>query len=154
MEKYHGFDQQFYEWLFDKIVTDGGLRLQIIASDMGTSILTLVNQLQKQYDPKHPLNLFRKQYGNIYEALKAMKSKPFFDLDSMVIRMKKPEVVRTLGIKKDLMEKYEKKLISNEQEEIKIMKINHENLCTKCDKVYNVNVNGVCPKGGNHNGKY
>ena len=35
MEKYHGFYQQFYEWLFDKIITDGGLRLQLIASDMG-----------------------------------------------------------------------------------------------------------------------
>jgi hypothetical protein len=83
-----------------------------------------------------------------------MKSKPFFDLDSMVIRMKKPEVVRTLGIRKDMMEKYEAKLVSNEQEEVKIMKINHENLCTKCDKVYNVNVNGACAKGGNHKGKY
>ncbi len=34
------------------------------------------------------------------------------------------------------------------------MKINHENLCTKCDKVYNVNVNGACAKGGHHKGKY
>jgi hypothetical protein len=45
-----------------------------------------------------------------------MKKKPFFDLDNMVIRMKKPEVVRTLGIRKDLMEKYEAKLIHNEKE--------------------------------------
>lgn len=36
MQKYHGFDNIFYEWLFEKIVNDGGLRLQIIASDMGT----------------------------------------------------------------------------------------------------------------------
>ena len=39
MEKYNGFDQQFYEWLFDKIATDGGLRLQIIASDMGSCLV-------------------------------------------------------------------------------------------------------------------
>ena len=58
---------------------------------------------KKNFDTKDPLNLYRKQYGNIYEALKAMKSKPFFDLDSMVIRMKKPDIVRTLGIRKDLM---------------------------------------------------
>ena len=32
MEKYHGFDQAFYDYLFEKIVNDGGLRLQIIAS--------------------------------------------------------------------------------------------------------------------------
>ena len=38
MEKYHGFDQTFYEYLFDKVITDGGLRLQIIASDLGLSI--------------------------------------------------------------------------------------------------------------------
>ena len=35
MEKYHGFDQVFYDYLFEKIVTDGGLRLQIIASELG-----------------------------------------------------------------------------------------------------------------------
>lgn len=34
------------------------------------------------------------------------------------------------------------------------MKINHENVCTKCEKMYNVNVNGACSKGGNHKGKY
>jgi len=45
-----------------------------------------------------------------------MKSKPFFDLDSMVIRMKKPEVVRSLGIKDSLMEKYEAKLAYNIKE--------------------------------------
>lgn len=39
MDKYHGFDQQFYDYLFDRIVTDGGLRLQLIASDLGTSPL-------------------------------------------------------------------------------------------------------------------
>jgi hypothetical protein len=35
-----------------------------------------------------------------------MKNKPFFDLDAMVIRMKKPDEVRKLNIRKDLMEKY------------------------------------------------
>ena len=35
MEKYHGFDQHFYDYLFGKIVADGGLQLQIIASDLG-----------------------------------------------------------------------------------------------------------------------
>jgi hypothetical protein len=59
------------------------------------------------------LNLYRKQYGNIYEALKAMKKKPFFDLDSMVIRMKSPPIVRSLGIKEELMKKYEIKLLEN-----------------------------------------
>jgi hypothetical protein len=50
-----------------------------------------VKELQSGFDPKHPLNLYRKQYGNIFEALKAIKAKPYFLLDSMVIRMKKPE---------------------------------------------------------------
>ena len=75
------------------------------------------NELQKNYDAKDPLNLYRKQYGNIYEALKAMK-KPFFDLDNMVIRMKKPEVVREMKIRGDLMEKYEAKLKANLEKEI------------------------------------
>jgi hypothetical protein len=32
MQKYQGFDQQFYDYLFSHIVETGGLRLQIIAS--------------------------------------------------------------------------------------------------------------------------
>jgi len=63
----------------------------------------LVKELQAQFDPKHPLNIYRKQYGNIFEALKAINAKPYFILDNMVIRMKSPEEVRCLGIKKELM---------------------------------------------------
>ena len=48
-----------------------------------------MKDLQDNYDPKDPLNLFRKQYGNIYEALKAIKNQ-FFILDNMVIRMRSP----------------------------------------------------------------
>lgn len=59
MEKYHGFDQKFYDYLFQYVIINGGLRLQVIASD-------LVKELQEKYDAKDPLNLFRKQYGNIY----------------------------------------------------------------------------------------
>ncbi len=32
MQKYHSFDQQFYDYLFLHVVEKGGLRLQIIAS--------------------------------------------------------------------------------------------------------------------------
>jgi hypothetical protein len=39
MEKYHGFDQLFYEYLFEKLIKDGGLRMQIIAADLGTYAL-------------------------------------------------------------------------------------------------------------------
>ncbi len=41
--------------------------------------------------------------------------------------MKSPEEVRTLGIRKDLMQKYELKLIENRKKEIETMKINNEN---------------------------
>ena len=43
MEKYHGFDQTFYEFLFQKIVNDGGLRMQVIASELGTDVFNVVN---------------------------------------------------------------------------------------------------------------
>lgn len=45
----------------------------------------------------------------------------------MIIRMKKPQEVRQLGIKEDLMAQYEQRLVANRQKEIEIMKINHEN---------------------------
>jgi hypothetical protein len=35
MEKYHGFDKEFYAYLFDYIVLNGGLRLQVVASELG-----------------------------------------------------------------------------------------------------------------------
>lgn len=38
MEKYHGFDQQFYDFLFMKIVEDGGIRMQLIASELGRCV--------------------------------------------------------------------------------------------------------------------
>ncbi len=83
MQKDHTFDQDFYDFLFQYIVDNGGLRLQVIASD-------LVKDLQEKHGAKDPVNLFRKQYGNIFEALKAIKNQ-FYILDNMVIRMKKPD---------------------------------------------------------------
>jgi hypothetical protein len=50
----------------------------------------LVKDLQEKHGAKDPVNLFRKQYGNIFEALKAIKNQ-FYILDNMVIRMKKPD---------------------------------------------------------------
>lgn len=95
MEKYHGFDKEFYCYLFDYIVEHGGLRWQVVVADLGTVRGYPVNELQSKYDPKHNLNLFRKQYGNMYEALKPIKD-PFFVLDSSVIRMKKPSEIEAL----------------------------------------------------------
>ena len=73
----------------------------------------------------------------------------------MVIRMRSPEEVRILGIRKDLMQLYEVKLLENRKKEIEIMKINNENECQLCGKVYNINVNSAksC-NGGKHAPKY
>lgn len=111
--------------------------------------------MQAKFHPKDPLNIYRKQYGNIFEALKAIKAKPYFILDNMVIRMRSPEEVRTLGIRPDLMQKYEQQLLKNRAKEIEIMKINNENECKNCGKTYNVHVNpnGSCGKA-NHQPRY
>lgn len=39
MDKYHGFDQQFYDYLFGYVIDKGGIRLQVISSDLGTYCL-------------------------------------------------------------------------------------------------------------------
>lgn len=128
MEKYHGFDKEFYSYLFDYIVENGGLRWQIIVADLGRLCSNTVNELQGKYDAKHNLNLFRKQYGNMYEALKPIKD-PFFVLDSSVIRMKKPSDIEALHkggstsscyeeISKDAYTRYQQKLHENEQKEV------------------------------------
>ena len=36
MDKYHGFDQQFYEFLFGYVIERGGTRMQVLAADLGT----------------------------------------------------------------------------------------------------------------------
>ncbi len=35
MQKWHGGDRKFYDYLFDKIIQDGGTRQQVIAADLG-----------------------------------------------------------------------------------------------------------------------
>ena len=35
MEKYHGCDQQFYDFLFGYVIEKGGTRMQILAADLG-----------------------------------------------------------------------------------------------------------------------
>ena len=67
----------------------------------------------------------------------------------MVIKMRKPEEVRTLDIRADLMGKYEEKLQSNRLKEIGIMKVNNENECSVCGKVYNIHVKQPKVCGGN-----
>jgi hypothetical protein len=52
MEKYHGFDQTFYEYLFAKITKDGGLRMQVIASDVGTLLPTQLMSSSRSIHPR------------------------------------------------------------------------------------------------------
>ena len=54
------------------------------------------------------------------------------------------------------MARYEEQLKVNEQKEIEVMKINNENKCDQCGKIYNVNVNkaGLCKPGQAHTPKY
>jgi nitrate/TMAO reductase-like tetraheme cytochrome c subunit len=59
-----------------------------------------------------------------------------------------------LNLRPELMEEYEAKLKVNREQEIKVMKINFENECERCHKVYNVNVSKKCPDGSNHSPKY
>lgn len=48
MEKYHGFDHHFYDYLFEKIVNDGGLRMQVIASEVGKQLIYIGKKHDKQ----------------------------------------------------------------------------------------------------------
>lgn len=50
MEKYHGFDQAFYEFLFGYVIENGGVRMQVIASDLG-NFFHLCSQLSAKQLP-------------------------------------------------------------------------------------------------------
>ena len=53
--------------------------MQLPMSDLTTCMQKL--------DAKHDINLFRKQYGNLANCLKSIKS-PLFELDSMIVKLK------------------------------------------------------------------
>ena len=67
-------DRQFIEFLISYIVeTNPG--------DLTTNIAKVSQDIQAKYDPKHDLNLYRKQYGNLKDCLNTAAIKSVFKLD-------------------------------------------------------------------------
>ena len=72
-------EKQFIEFLVGFIVeTNPG--------DLQTNIAKVSKHIQDTYDPKHDLNLFRKQYGNLKDCINTESIKRVFALEGTSFR--------------------------------------------------------------------
>src|SRR5210317_1734613 len=80
-------EKQFIEFLIGYIVqTDPG--------DLLTNISKVSTHIQKEYDPKHELNLFRKQFGNLKDCVKQPAIQAVFCLEGTSFRFVHPTKVQ------------------------------------------------------------
>lgn len=124
MQGHLSSENEFQSYVLELICLHGGMRMQLTISD-------LTNHMQK-LDPKHNINLFRKQYGNTEKALKEVK-KPVYILDSMIVKSKPYEDVKSLAQQGVMLqshfELYDKTYHENEKKKIEVLKINNQNVC-------------------------
>jgi len=117
-------ENEFQCFILESICANGGTRMQLTISD-------LTNMMQK-LDPKHNINLFRKQYGNTEKALKEVK-KPIYILDNMIVKLKPYQDVKSLyqqGVMlDDHWNLYDQTYADNEKKKIEVLKINGQNIC-------------------------
>ena len=117
-------ENEFQAYVLELICHHGGTRMQLTISD-------LTNHMQK-LDPKHNINLFRKQYGNTEKALKEVK-KPLYILDNMIVKTRPYEEVKSLAQQGVMLpshfELYDKTYHENELKKIEVLKINNQNVC-------------------------
>jgi len=115
---------------------------------MQLTISDLTTMMQK-LDPKHNINLFRKQYGNTEKCLKEVK-KPIFILDNMVVKLKPYDAIKSLHSQGVMLDNhwnnYDKTYAENELKKIEVLKINGQNVCKTCGETYKTIINkmGIC----------
>lgn len=139
------YDEDFYTFILRKICDLGGTRMLLPISD-------LTKEMQK-LDPLDSINLHRKQYGNIDQALKALKIQ-FFIIDNSIIKLKSYEKIEELYNQKFISPEnfnyFQKQYEINEKKNIETMKINKQNKCSKCGEIYKeiINKQGECQADG------
>ncbi|CAD8122246.1 unnamed protein product [Paramecium sonneborni] len=125
------WEKEFYEFLMEIICKQNSIRLQMGSND-------IVNAMQK-LPPKHPVNMHRKQYGNLQQCFKAKKN-PFFSYtDNLVILLPKDKMdqLNQHGLV-PLYQLYVQTYDNVQKKLIEIMKINKENQCQVCGTIRNV----------------
>ena len=117
-------ENEFQVYILECICSKGGTRMQLTISDLTT--------MMQKLDPKHNINLFRKQYGNTEKSLKEVK-KPIYILDNMIVKLKPYADVKSLYHQGVMLENhwnlYDQTYAENEQKKIEVLKINNQNVC-------------------------
>ena len=140
-------EKQFIEFLIGYIVeTNPG--------DMITNIAKLSQHIQEKYDPKHDLNLHRKQFGNFKDCVKTDGMKCVFTIDGSCFKFvhwTKVEQAAQAGILtpaawavyQDGRRQYLTKHLT-------LCKNNKMNICKQCEAKYFLtnNEEGMCVKAG------
>ncbi|CAD8114499.1 unnamed protein product [Paramecium primaurelia] len=125
------WEKDFYEFLMEIICKQNSIRLQMASND-------IVNAMQK-LPPKHPVNMHRKQYGNLQQCFKAKKN-PFFSYtDNLVVLLPKDKMdqLNQHGLV-PLYQLYVQTYDNVQKKLIEIMKINKENQCQVCGVIRDV----------------
>ena len=79
-------EKEFIEYLIGFIVkTNPG--------DLNTNLEQVTKDLQDNYDPKHNLNLHRKQYGNLKSCVQLEATKMVFEIFGSAFRFLHPNKV-------------------------------------------------------------
>ena len=146
-------EKQFIEFLIGYIVeTNPG--------DLHTNIAKVSQHIQSKYDPKHDLNLFRKQYGNLKDCVKQAAIARVFQIDGTSFKFVHPNSVAAANDAGVLTEAawatYQDGRRQYLTKHLNMCKDNKMNICRHCEQKYFLTNNdeGSCNKNPVHEPQY
>ena len=139
-------EKNFIEFLIDYIVeTNPG--------DLQTNLNKISQHIQDKYDPKHELNLYRKQFGNINDCVKKDGAKRVFQIEGTSFKFlhhTKVEEAHQAGILTETAwARFQDGRRQYLVKHLNLCKSNKMNICKKCEGKYMVagNEPGRCSNG-------
>ena len=141
-------EKQFIEFLIDFIVeTNPG--------DLQTNLNKVSQHIQEKFDPKHDLNLYRKQFGNLKDCVKVEGTKRVFSIEGTAFRFvhhtKVEEAYQAGILTETAWARFQDGRRQYLVKHLTLCKNNKMNICKNCEGKYFVsaNENGKCTKGDN-----
>ncbi|KAM3130112.1 hypothetical protein pb186bvf_017818 [Paramecium bursaria] len=126
------WEGEFYGFIMEIICKEGGTRLQMQAAD-------IINEMQK-LPPKHPVNMHRKQYGNLQQCLKTCK-KPFFIFQDNIVKLLPKEQIDKIAQFVPQYDLYCQNYVTVLEKICQVLKVNRMNECLRCKQQYRIDFN-------------
>ena len=126
-------EKQFIEYLIGYIVKTN-------AGDLTTNIAKVSQDIQSNYDAKHDLNLFRKQYGNLKDCVKKEAISRVFMIDGTAFKFVHPNKVEAANNAGVLTEAAWATYLDGRRQylikHLNLCKDNKMNICRHCEGKY------------------